>query len=100
MAFKIGKGVQVLPFEEVLSASVWEYVTELVGLGALVSVGAARDKGAVSVTVTLGGEWDREWFRSEEEVCDWLREAVVVVKAHQPEPSNPSRRRRGLSAAS
>lgn len=93
MAFKIGKGVQVLPFPDVLSASVWEYVVELVEAGALVSIGAARDKGAVSVTVTCGGEWDREWFRSEEEVCDWLREAVVVVKAYTSEPSPRSRRR-------
>lgn len=100
MAFKIGKGVQVLPFEEVLSASVWEYVVEVVEAGALISIGAARDKGAISVTVTLGGEWDREWFRSEEELVEWLREAVVVVKAHQAEPSNGSRRRRGLSTAS
>lgn len=100
MAFKIGKGVQVLPFEEVLSASVWEYTVELVQEGALVSIGAARDRGAISVTVTLGGEWDREWFRSEEELIEWLREAVVVVKAHQAEPSNGSRRRRGLHTAS
>lgn len=100
MAFKIGKGVQELPFDEVLSASVWEYVVELVDIGALVSIGAARDKGAVSVTVTCGGEWDREWFRSEEEVCDWLREAVVVVRQHTAEPSPRSRRRRGPSEAS
>jgi hypothetical protein len=94
MAFKVGKGVQVVPFPEVLSTSAWEYVVELVELGALVSIGAARDKGAISITVTVGGEWDREWFRTEEEVCDWLREAVVVVKSLDPPPSNGSRRRR------
>lgn len=94
MAFKIGKGVQVLPFDEVLSTSAWEYVTELVSLGALVSVGAARDKGAVSVTVTVGGEYDREWFRTEAEVTEWLREAVQVVTQHTSEPSNGSRPRR------
>lgn len=94
MAFKIGKGVQQLPFDEMLSASFLELLVELVEAGALVSVGAARDKGAISVTVTLGGEWDREWFRSEDELLDWLREAVVVVKAHTPEPPNPSRRRK------
>lgn len=95
MAFKIGKGVQQLPFPEVLSTSVWELVVEVVELGALISIGAARDKGAVSVTVTVGGEWDREWFRSEEELVDWLKEAVVVVGQATPAPSTDSRRRRG-----
>lgn len=95
MAFKIGKGVQQLPFEEVLSASFLELLVEVVEAGALISIGAARDKGALSVTVTVGGEWDREWFRSEEELLDWLREAVVVVKSLPQEPSNGSRRRRG-----
>lgn len=94
MAFKIGKGVQQLPFEEVLSASFLELLIEIVEAGALISIGAARDKGALSVTVTVGGEWDREWFRTEEELLDWLREAVVAVHAHTPEPPNPSRRRR------
>lgn len=94
MSFRIGKGVQQLPFSEVLSASFLELLVELVEAGALISVGAARDKGALSVTVTLGGEWDREWFRSEEELLDWLREAVVVVSQHTPEPPNPSRRRK------
>lgn len=95
MAFKVGKGVQQLPFEDVLGASFLEYLVELVELGALISVGASRDKGAVKVTVTVGGEWDAEWFRSDEELLDWLREACVVVRAMEPQPSNESRRRRG-----
>jgi hypothetical protein len=93
MTFRIGKGVQVLPFPEVLTVSVWEYLCELVELGALVSLGASRDKGAVKVTVTVGGEWDFEWCRSEDELVDWLREAVVAVKDHTPEPPTKSRRR-------
>jgi hypothetical protein len=94
VAFKVGKGVRQLPFPDVLSASFLELLVELVEAGALVSVGSARDKGAISVTVTVGGEWDREWFRSEEELIDWLKEAVVVVQALPPEPANASRRRR------
>lgn len=94
MAFKIGKGVQQLPFPDVLSASFLELLVELVELGALISVGSARDKGALSITVTCGGEWDREWFRTEEEVLDWLKEAVVVVRSLTSEPPTPSRRRR------
>lgn len=94
MGFKIGKGVQPLPFEEVLSASFLELLQELVSLGALISVGSARDKGAVSVTVTVGGEYDREWFRTEDELIDWLKEAVVVVGQIAQEPSNDSRSRK------
>lgn len=95
MAFKIGKGVQQLPFPEVLDATFLELLVELVELGALVSIGASRDKGAVQVTVTVNGEWDREWFRTDEELRDWLREAVQVVGAIPSEPSTASRRRKG-----
>lgn len=93
MAFKVGKGIQVLPFPEVLTASVWEYLIELVELGALISLGSSRDQGAVKVTVTVAGEYDFEWCRTEDELTDWLREAVVVVKAMPPQPSTKSRRR-------
>lgn len=93
MSFKVGKGVRVLPFPEVLTVSVWEYLVELVEAGALISLGASRDKGAVKVTVTVGGEWDFEWCRTEEELIDWLREAAVVVKGLPPEPPTKSRRR-------
>lgn len=95
MSFKVRKGVVQLPFEETLSASFLELLVELVELGALVSVGASRDKGAVKVTVTVAGEWDAEWFRTEEELLDWLREAIVVVRQLDPSPSTASRPRRG-----
>lgn len=95
MAFKVKKGVQQLPFPEVLSVSVWELFVELVELGALVSMGASRDKGAVKLQVTVAGEWDDEWVRTEEEAIDWLKEAVVVVRQLPPEPPTESRRRKG-----
>lgn len=94
MSFSVRKGVQQLPFPDVLTASVWELWVELVELGALVSMGAARDKGAVKLTVTVAGEWDFEWVRSEEEALDWLKEAVVAVQALPPEPPTKSRRKR------
>lgn len=100
MSFKVRKGVQQLPFEETLGASFLELFVELVELGALISVGASRDKGAVSITVTVGGEWDREWFRTEEEVLDWLKEAIVVVRQLDQTPSPASRRTRGPQKAS
>lgn len=95
MAFKVGKGVQQLPFPEVLDATFLELLVELVELGCLISIGASRDKGAVKVTITVNGEYDFDWFRSDEELHDWLREAVVVVQAMEPQPSTKSRRRKG-----
>jgi len=99
MGFKVGKGVAQLPFPEVLDATFLELLVELVELGALVSIGSSRDKGAVKVTVTVGGEWDSEWFRDDESLRDWLREAVVVVRGLEPQPSTDSRRRKGALKA-
>lgn len=99
MAFKVGKGVQQLPFPEVLDATFLELLVELVELGCLISIGASRDKGAVKVTVTVNGEYDFDWFRTDEELADWLREAVVVVQAMDPEPSTKSRRSKGALKA-
>jgi len=95
MAFKIGKGVQQLPFSDVLDSTFLELLVELVEMGALISIGASRDKGAVKVTVTVNGEWDGDWFRTDEELHLWLKEAVVVVRGLDPQPSTESRRRRG-----
>jgi len=95
MAFKIGKGVVRVPFNEVLTSSVWELVIELCELGALVSFGGSRDGGALAITVTCSGEWDREWFRSEEEALTWMQDAVRVVGELTPSPSTGSRRTRG-----
>ena len=95
MAFKIGKGVVQLPFADVLDSTFLELLVELVELGALVSIGSSRDKGAVKVTVTVAGEYDFDWFRTDEELRDWLKEAVVVVGGLAQEPSTKSQRRRG-----
>lgn len=95
MAFSVRKGSAQVDFEELLDATFLEYLRELVSMGALVSVGASKDRGACSVTVTVGGEWDREWFRDNEDLIDWCKEAVVAVQAMEPSASQPSRRRRG-----
>ena len=94
MAFKVGKGVQQLPFADVLDATFLELLVELVDLGAMLSVGASRDKGAVKVTVTVNGEWDAEWFRTDEELNLWLKEAVVVVRSLDSPPSTAPRTRK------
>lgn len=49
--------------------------------GALVSTGTTSDGGAVSVTVTLDGRWRRGYFRSTEDLVDWLKGALAAVES-------------------
>lgn len=53
---------------------------ELVQTGALVSIGTTRDGGALGVTVTVDGEWRRDYFRSREELLAWFAEAIPGVQ--------------------
>lgn len=72
-----------------LNERVLQYLVELVELGALVSFGTSRDQGALSVHVRLGDVKNREWFRTPEELEDWLSEGVKVCEAHASKgPSN------------
>lgn len=77
-------------------------VHELVGAGALVSLGLTSDGGALGVTVTVDGRWRREYFRDEDELLVWVAEAlpaVAAARAAQPASGvsgNGQRRRRGL----
>lgn len=95
MAFKIGKSGVQMSFPEVMTASVFELLVELVEMGALVSFGTSRDRAAVKITVTVAGEWDFEWCRTEDELVDWMKEAVRVVGEIETPPSTTSRRRKG-----
>lgn len=52
----------------------------LVTAGALVSLGLTSDGGALGVTVTVDGQWRREYFRDAEDLCSWLAEAVPAVR--------------------
>lgn len=56
-------------------------LAELVGSGALVSMGLTRDGGALGVTVTVDGRWRREYFRDGEALTDWVAEALPAVRA-------------------
>lgn len=53
---------------------------ECVGLGALVSMGLTGDGGALGVTITVDGRWRREYFRSPDELAEWVSEALPAVK--------------------
>lgn len=66
--------------ECLLDATTLELVRDLVGLGALVSIGTSRDGGALSVHVRSGEIREREWFRVDVELHDWLSEGVEAVQ--------------------
>lgn len=76
-----------------LDATFAERVCDLVGSGALVSIGATRDVGAVSFTVTVDGEWRREYFHDQEEFHAYLKMAAEAVNAMAPRPPAPAGRR-------
>lgn len=65
--------------------------------GALVSFGSTSDGGALGVTVTVDGRWRREYFRSGDELVDWLAEATPAVRA-ACEVASAARRKRPRSA--
>jgi hypothetical protein len=89
-------GKQVDPVE-LLDEHVVRGVGELVGGGALVSLGLTSDGGAMGFTVTLDGAYRREYVRSAEELHALLAEAIPAVVEGGRAPSRPSsgsRRRR------
>lgn len=72
-----------------LDATTSELLQELVALGALVSFGTSKDGGALSVHVRCGDVKNREWFRSDEELHEWLRDGCIALGGGGSEgPSN------------
>lgn len=79
----------MVDLESLLDATSLELLRELVGLGALVSLGTSRDGGALSVHVRSGDVREREWFRVDVELHEWLREGVEALSPEPPPgPSN------------
>ncbi len=62
------------------SVQVQEALYAMLAAGALVSLGATSDKGALGFTVTVDGRWRREYFRSSDDLISWLAEALPAVK--------------------
>lgn len=77
-----------MDLECLLDATTLELVRDLVGLGALVSFGTSRDGGALSVHVRSGEIREREWFRVDVELHEWLSEGVAAV--HESVGAGPS----------
>lgn len=72
-----------------LDATTTELLQELVALGALVSFGTSKDGGALSVHVRCGDVKNREWFRVDEELHEWLRDGCIALRVGGSEgPSN------------
>lgn len=73
----------------------WEHITGLVTSGALVSLSRTRDAGAVGITVTVDGAYEREYCRSNEEACDFLAACLSYVNERPSAPPPPKAQRRG-----
>lgn len=72
----------------VLEPGTLEYLVSIITSGALVSLGRTRDGGTMSITVTVDGQYEREWVRTPEEACDFLREVdSYLTQAPSPPPS-------------
>lgn len=77
-------------------------IAELVGAGALVSLGTTSDGGALGMTVTVDGRWRREYFRDEDSMLAWIAEAIPAVHSAKGTSRPPAvaqkrpRRSRGL----
>lgn len=63
-----------------LDATTTEHLIDLVALGALVSFGTSKDGGALSVHVRCGDVKNREWFRVDTELHDWLSDGVELLR--------------------
>jgi hypothetical protein len=54
---------------------------EMVGLGALVSMGTTSDGGTLGITVTVDGRWRRSYVRNAEDLAAFVSEALPAVRA-------------------
>jgi hypothetical protein len=91
---KSGSAVDVAA---VMDSEVPELLCAVVSAGAMASLGTTRDGGALAITVTLDGEWEREYFRDSESAIEWLREirdAVVEAVASRPASTGTRKRAR------
>jgi hypothetical protein len=94
-----GKAIDV---HEAIDAQALIGLLDMVQAGALVSLGTTSDGGALAVTVTIDGEWRREYVRNHEEVMAYLAEAVpgVLDLLAAPRASSGRRQRTRRSKAS
>ena len=63
---------------------------EVVGMGALVSLGTTSDGGALGVTVTVDGRWRRAYVRNPEDLAAFVKEALDAVTTLLASPTASS----------
>jgi len=103
--FSNGSKPAVVDLRAFMDTSIPELVAELVQMGVLVSVGTTRDRGAVSLTITSDGAYDREYFRDPVDAADYLRRAAKALggpglgesETQAPAVQTPTRRRQKLT---
>ena len=54
---------------------------DMVGMGALVSLGTTSDGGALGITVTVDGRWRRSYVRTADDLAAFVAEAGPAVRA-------------------
>lgn len=73
-------------------------IAGLVEMGVLVAVGTTRDRGALSITITHDGAFDREYFRNSEDALEYLGRATETLGARiggvKPQPQTTVQRTR------
>jgi hypothetical protein len=77
--FDEGGGGTPVDVTAMLDSKASELLHELVGAGALISLGLTSDGGALGLTVTVDGAWRREYFRDDSTLIAWLEEAMAPV---------------------
>lgn len=84
-----------------LDSKAGELIGQMLDAGALVSIGKTSDGGALGVTVTVDGEWKREYFRESETLVEWLtgglgpvQDACETARAARASSGSRGRRRR------
>lgn len=91
---RAGRGASV-DIAAVLEPGTIEYIASIVAGGALVSIGRTRDSGALSFSVIIDGQAEKEYCRTAEEACEFLREVDAFLSAAPPPPPVSTRPRKG-----
>lgn len=91
-----GSSANAVDIVNVLDATTLELLHVFVKRGALISIGTSKDGGALSVHVKAGDVKNREWFRTDEELHDWLKAGLQSLGWDSSEgPSNVQQLRQG-----
>lgn len=75
-----GGSGQAVDVQDMCKAQQVKGLLAMVEAGALVSLGTTSDGGALGITVTVNGEWRREYVRNGDELDAYLAEAVPAIE--------------------